>query len=207
MKRILCFGDSNTWGYYEGSRLGGGVRWTSLLQQAQYTVIEEGMNGRTTVFDDQPSPGRRGLDYLAPCLASHDPLDLVVIMLGTNDTKVMFNAPVAEIANGMGQLVKVAQTPFVYPGRVVPQLLVVSPIHVGDDIAGSMFYGSFDQSSVEKSRQLAAAYRALAEMYGCHFMDAAQFAAPAKGEAIHMDPAGHRGLAQGMAEKLREILG
>ena len=97
-KRIVCFGDSNTWGYnaLESSRYGEEIRWTGRLQRLlgeEYTVIEEAQNGRTTVWDDPIENRLAGLTYLWPCMESHSPFDLLIIMLGTNDTKLYFNVP------------------------------------------------------------------------------------------------------------------
>ena len=94
-KRILCIGDSNTWGYIPGSgeRYEKNVRWTGKLAQMlgeNYEVIEEGMNGRTTAFTDKIEPGTAALDYLYPCLISQFPLDYIIVMLGTNDTKTRY---------------------------------------------------------------------------------------------------------------------
>src|SRR3954462_1773041 len=97
MKTIVCFGDSNTWGYDPASngRFGPTNRWTGVLQTAlgsDYRVIEEGLNGRTTTVDDPIHDHRNGRHYLPPCLESHAPFDLVTIMLGTNDLKARFNS-------------------------------------------------------------------------------------------------------------------
>ena len=109
MKSVLCFGDSNTWGYDPDASLASpfpirhphDVRWTGVLARelgAGWRVIEEGQNGRTTVFEDPLTPHRKGLDYLPAALESHKPLDAVVLMLGTNDLKVIFSAPANQIA-------------------------------------------------------------------------------------------------------------
>ncbi len=110
MKKILCYGDSNTWGHIPvtGGRYGDDVRWTGVLQAALgegYRVIEEGLNGRTTVHDD-PIEGvyKNGKHYLIPCLESHRPLDLVIMMLGTNDLKMRFSLPPSDIARGVEAL-------------------------------------------------------------------------------------------------------
>ncbi|MBQ9959278.1 MAG: acylhydrolase, partial [Oscillospiraceae bacterium] len=97
-KRILCYGDSNTWGYIGGvgERFGRDVRWTGRLQTllgSDYTVIEEGLNSRTTVWDDPVEMHKNGYTYLMPCLQTHRPLDLVIIMLGTNDLERRFHVP------------------------------------------------------------------------------------------------------------------
>jgi lysophospholipase L1-like esterase len=98
MKTILCYGDSNTWGYIPGTgeRYASHVRWPGVLQNALgngYVIIEEGLCGRTTVWDDPIEEYRSGKEYLIPCLKSHAPLDLVVLMLGSNDLKMRFAAP------------------------------------------------------------------------------------------------------------------
>lgn len=95
-KRVLCFGDSNTWGYIpaSGKRHPVGIRWTTLLQEklgSDFEVIEEGLNSRTTDMNDPKHVGKNGLAYLRPCLETHDPIDLIILMLGTNDMKERFN--------------------------------------------------------------------------------------------------------------------
>lgn len=102
VKRILCFGDSNTYGYIPGGngrRYGPDVRWTGLLSawlKPECLIIEEGLPGRTTVFEDPILPGRKGSDYFYPCLWSHAPLDMLLLMLGTNDCKMRFGASAKE---------------------------------------------------------------------------------------------------------------
>ena len=112
MTTILCYGDSNTYGYnpVNGLRYPKDVRWTGVLQKLlgeQYAVIEEGCNGRTTVFEDIAEPWKAGLGYLKPCLNTHKPIDFVIMMLGSNDLKRMFHATAKEIADGAEQLVSI----------------------------------------------------------------------------------------------------
>ena len=109
MTTILCYGDSNTYGYnpVNGLRYPKDVRWTGVLQKLlgeQYAVIEEGCNGRTTVFEDIAEPWKAGLGYLKPCLNTHKPIDFVIMMLGSNDLKRMFHASAKEIADGAEHL-------------------------------------------------------------------------------------------------------
>ena len=112
VKRILCFGDSNTYGYIPGGngrRYGPDVRWTGLLSawlKPECLIIEEGLPGRTTVFEDPILPGRKGSDYFYPCLWSHAPLDMLLLMLGTNDCKMRFGASAKNIASGIEALVR-----------------------------------------------------------------------------------------------------
>lgn len=107
MKTVLCYGDSNTYGYdpSDGFRYPESVRWTCRLQKLlgdDYRIIEEGCNGRTTVFDDPIESWKNGRDYLKPCLNSHKPIDIVILMLGSNDLKETFHASAKQIAAGAG---------------------------------------------------------------------------------------------------------
>ena len=111
MKQILCFGDSNTYGLIPGTtnqRYGWGTRWTSILDDKVrtkgYRVIEEGLCGRTTVFDDPFRTERRGTEMLPAILESHRPVDTIVLMLGTNDCKSVYSATPEVIGQGIEQL-------------------------------------------------------------------------------------------------------
>ena len=143
MKNILCYGDSNTFGFtLHGGRHPYDVRWTGRLQLAlgpAYRVIEEGCGGRTTVFEDPIDLGRNGRTSLPVCLASHNPLDLVILMLGTNDMKHYFQNNAWSIGQGVAQLLHLIQTYPYAPNYSAPKVLVVSPIHIGPDVAHSLF--------------------------------------------------------------------
>ena len=111
MKTILCYGDSNTYGYDPscGLRYPENIRWTGRLAKilgSEYKIVEEGCNGRTTIFDDPIEGWKNGRDYLRPCLNSHKPVDIVIMMLGSNDMKEMFHASAEDIAYGAETLVK-----------------------------------------------------------------------------------------------------
>lgn len=214
MKHILCFGDSNTFGYNAEAadmrecRFGPDERWTGVLQQALgagYRVIEEGLGGRTTVFDEPASPGRSGLAWLLPCLQSHQPLDLVIFMLGTNDTKPLYHAPAAEIAHGMDRLLHTALDAGNYDRQVAPAVLLASPIHIDAKICSTAMAGIFDEASVQCSRQLAPLYRALAESRSCAFIDAAQLAGPGA-DGVHLNAGGHAALGRAFAAEAERLL-
>ena len=163
---ILCFGDSNTWGFdpVTKGRYPRDIRWTGVLARELgpgHHVIEEGLSGRTTVFDDPIETHRRGRDYLIPCLRSHAPLDLVIIMLGTNDVKLRFTAPAYDIAKGMASLVDIIK-------RAGSQVLLMAPPH----LARLTEFAEQFQGGTEKSKRLAAYYRAVTAEYACDFLDA-----------------------------------
>ena len=209
IRSVLCFGDSNTNGYNPENeeRWPYSVRWTGVMQEELgpgYHVIEEGLGGRTTAFEEPFIPYRRGLSALPVILETHYPLDLVIVMLGTNDCKNCYAATPEAIAEGVGRIVEEI-IGFRYPEWCpVPEVLLVSPIHIGKETwkSGCVL---FDSSSHEKSLLLARVFEEKASRLGVHFMDASLFASPGC-DNIHMDAEGHRNLGHAIAERVRSIL-
>ncbi len=210
MKTILCYGDSNTFGTNpHGGRWPETIRWTGRLQHllgAEYRVIEEGCGGRTTVWSDDLERDRNGREFLPVALASHKPLDLVILMLGTNDMKTRFQVSPREIAEGARQLAELVQHYPYGPYFPVPQVLLVSPVYIGADIENSPFPG-FDHRAIAKSHDLARWFAKAAGEQHCSFMDAAAFAHPSGTDNLHMEADSHEALADAFAARVREILG
>ena len=209
MVRILCYGDSNTWGQHApaGDRFDENTRWGSRLRTLLgdgYRVIEEGQRGRTTVWDDPVENRLAGLTYLWPCLDSHAPIDLVVIMLGTNDCKPYFGLHPQNIADGAGRLVDMVQKCNFGPGDTAPKVLLISPIRIE---ASSFYPHLFSEKEAAKSQGFPAAYEAVAERYGCAWLDAAALAQPDPADGVHLDAEGHKALAEAVAVKVKEIIG
>jgi lysophospholipase L1-like esterase len=209
VQTILCYGDSNTWGCVpaEGDeptqRYGPDERWPGVLRRDLgdgYWVVEEGLNGRTTVRDDPLEPHRNGRAFLIPCLTSHYPLDLVVVMLGTNDLKQRFGVAAAEIAAGAGILVdEILRSPTGRDGGPPGVLLVCPPPLarlVDEDFVGGP----------EKSRELAPHYAAIAEARACAFLDAGAHITTSDVDGIHLEADQHRRLGEVVAARARELL-
>lgn len=205
----MCYGDSNTFGTNpHGGRWPREVRWTGKLQQLlgdQYYVIEEGCGGRTTVWDDDLELFKNGRKSLPVALATHKPIDLVIIMLGTNDCKTRFQALPCDIAEGVRQLAELVQT---YPygeWYEIPEVLIVSPIHIGDNIENSVFTG-FDMIASKKSRQFSAEMLKVAKAQKCYFLDASEYAEPSTYDSLHMESNSHEALAIAVYEKVISII-
>lgn len=206
-KRILVFGDSNTYGSDSstGGRYGREVRYPTRLQTllgAEYTVIEEGLGGRTCVFDDPLLEGLSGIHYLMPCMLSHMPIDVLVIMLGTNDTKERFGCTAFSIARGMVRLVKKAIS--VEAWRTVPNILVLCPAPILPcyfTTTDGMGPGC-DVKMAELPQKYA---ELLAGIPGVRFLDAGTIEgvenAPIDG--MHLSADAHLKLATALAEILR----
>lgn len=209
-KRILCFGDSNTWGAVpeEGTRYPEELRWTGVLQRElgeDYQIIEEGYCGRTTVFED-PIEGRlSGVRYFGPCCDSHSPLDLIILMLGTNDLKQRFGVEARTIAFGIQRYLDVLQiTPM---AGTKPKVLLASPILIDPSYKNNpLFYDMFGENGVERSRRLAEAYEEFAKGAGIAFFNSALYGQASERDGVHMEMESHERLGRALAEKVRELL-
>jgi len=215
MKSVLCFGDSNTWGYDPDASFGAPfprrhpphVRWTGVLAAElgpEWRVIEEGQNGRTTVHDDPFGVARNGRDYLPACLESQQPLDVVVLMLGTNDLKAVHSLPAGEIATGAGVLARLILQSTAGPRNTAPKLLVVGPpaadpfTHLPD--LAEKFAGA-----EAKAQRFPVLYRALANQLGAAFLDAQAHTTPSPIDGLHLDATSHTTLGQAIAAAVRQL--
>lgn len=207
MNSILCFGDSNTYGLIPGTkeRYGYGVRWTSILSEnlkdKNYRVIEEGLCGRTTIFDDATRIGRKADGVFSIVLESHNPIELVIIMLGTNDCKSEYNASPEIIGSGVDKLINQAKA-------IVPnaKILLVSPIALGDGVWENEFDPEFNEASVDVSKALKKIYGDIARKEKVEFLAASEYVGPCEIDREHLDEAGHKKFGQVITEKVSEIL-
>jgi lysophospholipase L1-like esterase len=209
-RTIVCYGDSNTHGTdaIDGTRLPRDVRWPGVMRRLlgeDDEVIEEALGGRTTVFDAPFSPGRNGRDYLLPCLWSHEPVDLVIIMLGTNDLKVIHGVTANEIAVGAGALVDLARQSLAGPGDTPPAVILVAPVPLDEPTDRSAVWGF--EAARDESRRLANAYRIIAAGRGIAFFDAGSVATVDPRDGIHLDAEAHRAIGTALAPLVRETLG
>ena len=196
MKTVLCYGDSNTYGYIPiiGTRYPKDVRYPGRLQMLlgdEYTVIEEGCNGRTTIYEDQEDGWKNGLDYLKPCLNSHKPVDIMTIMLGSNDLKASFGLSAEKIAYGAGVLVDTVKEFTKLKQGFVQKIILISPPEIGEDIRESSFYQRFYEDAIERSREFGKYYKNIADAKGCIFLDAAKIVRPSKEDSLHLTAEGH----------------
>ena len=196
MSTVLCYGDSNTYGYVPetGMRYPRNVRYPGRLQMLlgdDYTVIEEGCNGRTTIYDDPIDGWKNGMDYLRPCLNSHKPVDIVILMLGSNDLKATFKLSARDIADGAAALVEVIRSFTEEKQGFIPKT--------------SPFYGAFYEDAVARSREFPGYYKEVAERYGCIFFNAAEHIYPSETDSLHLTPEGHKILAERLCDIVKSI--
>lgn len=214
-KRILCFGDSLTWGWVPVAdgmpteRFPREVRWTGVLADQLgdgHVVIEEGLSARTTNLDDPLDPRLNGAAYLPSCLASHLPLDLVILMLGTNDTKAYFDRSPLDIGLGMSLLVTQVLTSGGGVGTtyLAPQVLVMAPPPLAP--TPHPWFQLIFGGSQEKTAQLAQVYSAMASFVKVPFFDAGSAIATEGVDGVHFTEQNNRDLGVALAEQVRGLL-
>ncbi len=208
MKSIVCFGDSNTWAYFpggNGKRYPHEKRWTSVLAEelgSGYTVIPEGLNGRTTVFDDPLTGNKSGVKHLDVVLASHYPIDLIIIMLGTNDLKDRFNIRASGIAKGAGRLVEVVKKSTAGINGNSPGILLVCPPPIVD----APVYREEFLGGIEKSRELKKEFKKLANIYNVPVFFAEDYLESSSDDGIHWTEEGHKKFGTEIAGILKDIV-
>jgi lysophospholipase L1-like esterase len=204
---ILCFGDSNTFGQRSevGGRWPADVRWTGRLQKLLgngYSVIEEGLGGRTTDLDDPGRTDCNGRTYFQPCLRSHSPLDMVVIMLGTNDLKTKFDRVTEDVATALGGYIDNVEHTAWTRASGVPAILLVSPIYLdATKPAFTTLSSDYDTNSARKSRELSAAIHRIANKRKALFVDAATVAR-AGDDGTHLSLDSHEPFSKLIAQEI-----
>ncbi len=216
-KTILCYGDSNTYGYdpRDGLRYSADVRWTGVLAELMgdsCRIIEEGCNGRTCAHTPAEEEWKDGRPYLKACLNSHKPIAGVVLMLGSNDLKREFAARPETLAEGIGWMMRTIADFLQLKQGSVPYILVVSPPRIAEGITASAFADSFEEDAAPRSQKLAGLYEKAAFDYAqetmnpCGFLDAASLIEPSEIDSLHLDPEAHRILGTAIAQTLRAFL-
>jgi lysophospholipase L1-like esterase len=207
-KSVLCFGDSNTWGYIPltAGRLPRAERWPGILQKSlgeSYYVIEEGLNGRSTVFDEPFREGRNARTTILTILESHAPLDLLIIMLGTNDLKHHLNASAHESARGISALLQIATNSTTCFSKGSPKVLVIAPPSFGNmsELMTHHFKGA-----LARSAELPAQYEQSCAQFDCSFIDCNQVVTVAE-DGIHLNAKGHLKLALALAPIVNDLIG
>ena len=209
MRTVMAFGDSLTWGTDAANQRRHAFenRWPNVMQAELGTavhVVAEGLGGRTTMFDHpEPHVDRNGANALPILLGSHNPLDLVIVMLGTNDLKPELCGRVSGAEKGMDRLIDlIASYPYNW-NAPAPQVLIVSPPHLCTKADGN---GPDGGRVIAESEKLAPAYAALAARRGVEFWDAARVAKASPADGVHLDAANTRAIGQGLAQVVRSSL-
>lgn len=212
-RRILCYGDSNTWGWMPGAgtRYDESVRWPKVLQAKlgdEYEVIEMGQNARTTVWDNPVHQEKNGYKNFVATMDCCFPLEMVIIMLGTNDAMEIFGTNGYHIAIGAGNVAKLALTSAFGIDGKAPEVLLVCPTPITEAYKGeplmNAFYGT---GAVERSANVGDYLEDIAKDLGCHYIDAGKIIKASDIDGVHLMPEEHAKMAEAMYEQVKAIIG
>lgn len=208
---IVCYGDSNTWGHnpLNGNRFIKNERWPGILQGIMKSdnIIEEGLCGRCASFLDTVKPYRHAISSLRMIMDSHQPIDIIIMMLGTNDLKACFNPNAIAITSGIKEMLHTLQNPAFYNVHMKPpKVLLIAPPHIHECYKGiERTKEQFNQQSLEVSHKLASYYQELADACHCYFLDASLYAQASTIDGVHMDTENHQALAEAIYKKINSI--
>lgn len=203
LKKILCFGDSNTYGYIpnNGARYDKNTRWTgvlSLLSHGKFEIIEGGCNNRTAFAANPAGKIFTGYEILPELLT--DDFDAVVLAIGINDTQFLYNLSSIEIASGVEKLINIVKVK-----SPQAKILLVAPSILTEDVLNGNFACLFDRTSIEKSRQLPLLYQKIAEKQNIEFLDLNSVAKTSSLDGLHYAPEQHLKIAQAIFTILSEL--
>lgn len=203
MKKIVCYGDSNTFGYNpkDASRFDENTRWTSILQDIlknEYEIINAGMCDRTG-FVNNPN----GFEFSAPqhfpdFISKSENIDILILWIGTNDLQFQYDINVDEIQNGLEELIKLAKTKS-------KKVVIILPVELDERILQGYFRCQFDETSVEKSKIVGKFYKTLANIYGCEIFDVNEFVKPSDTDGLHYDKNSHKIIANKLADFISRL--
>jgi len=212
-KRIVCYGDSNTWGFIGGkrTRYDEDTRWTGRLQNmlgSGYAVVEAGLSGRTTIYDNPFNPPTNGYAHMAPILLSAAPVDLLILMLGTNDFQTNIASSALDTARAVQfMLAEAKKLAANRPGEEM-KILLIAPAAMDEIRLERKFpLDSIDAKGIQSSKELGGYLKEVAQLNGYPFIDANDYIRPGEADGTHWDAEGHAKMADVIYQKVKEILG
>jgi len=203
MKKILCYGDSNTFGFNpkDGSRFDEKTRWTALLQAnlgTDYQVIEEGGCDRTGFVNNPKGFLFSAQRHFTKILSRTEEFDLIVLSIGTNDLQFQYDIKFGAVEKGLEKLIQIAQ-------KHTNNIILIPPVVLNEKILDGFFSCQFDETSIVKSKKIGKIYKQLANVYSCKIFDINKFAQPSDDDGLHYDEASHKIIAEKLSNFIKEI--
>ncbi len=203
MKKILCYGDSNTFGYNSanGSRFSENERWTALLQNnlgSEYKVINEGACGRTAFVDDENEICPSALRHFPKIIAETKDIDILILAIGTNDLQFKYDVSFGQIENSLEKLVKTAK-------NYVKQIILIPPVVLTADVLKGSFSSQFNKTSIAKSEKVGEIYKKLSDSYRLNYFDFNEYTKPSQNDGLHFDKNGHKIIADKLSDYIRNF--
>ena len=205
MKKILCIGDSNTYGYIPGTgkRYSKSERWSGILSEllTDFEVIEEGMNNRKGFFSAPESLEFCGVKYLPVCLQKHKNIDICILALGTNDSQFFFNLNSNNAEKGLQTLIDCIRN-----ANQNTKIIIVPPVKITENILKTHFSMMFDKSSIEKIYEIFPIFKEIAMKNNCLYLDFNEFVQPSEIDGLHYEKEPHKIIAQTLAELIIKVM-
>ena len=203
MKNIICYGDSNTFGYNpkDNSRFDEDIRWTAVLQKKlgkEYHVINEGMCNRTGFVDNPEGFLFSAQKHFPKMISEIDIVDILILAIGTNDLQAQYDISIEAIEKGLRNLIKSAKTK-------VKRIIVIPSVILSEKILEGFFKLQFNETSIEKSRKVGSLYRTMAKLNHCEIFDINEFAHPSEFDGLHYDKNSHKIIAEKLTEFIKKI--
>ena len=198
MKKIICYGDSNTFGYNpkDGSRFDENTRWTSILQKelgAEYEVINEGICDRTGFVNNPKGEVFSSPKHFPKFITESENIDILILWIGTNDLQFQYNIGIESIENGLENLIKLAETK-------AKKIIIAPPVILNEQILQGAFNYQFDETSIVKSREVSTVYQKLANDYDCEYFNVNEFVKPSNPDGLHYDEDSHKIIAKKLSQ-------
>lgn len=202
MKKIICYGDSNTFGFNpkEGSRYDKNIRWTGLLSAilgSDYEIKEEGCNNRTAFFENSDGLLQSGQSYLVHCLEKHQDFDIFILALGTNDLQKFYDINEQVVLEGLKNLISKIST-----CNPKARIILVSPVLLNEAVLKGPFSFQFSEKSIVASNRIQNIYNAFAEENGLELVDLNKVVSPSSFDGLHFDTKEHKIIAEKLAEQI-----
>ena len=203
MKKIICYGDSNTFGFNpkDGSRFDENTRWPAILQkntETEYEVINEGMCDRTGFVNNPKGFLFSAQKHFPKLILKSEDIDLLIIWLGTNDLQFQYDISIGAIEKGLENLIKLAQPK-------AKNIIIIPPVVLSEKVLEGFFNFQFDQTSIIKSRKIGRIYRQITNAYHCNYFDINKFTTPSDLDGLHYDKKSHKIIADILTEYCKMV--
>ena len=203
MKKIVCYGDSNTFGFVPaiGTRFDESIRWTGILAQkfkTEYDVVEEGANNRTGCSDNPAGFLYSAQRHFPKIIAKQKDVEILILSIGSNDLQYQYDISLKNFERGIENLIQIAQ-------KYVRNIILIPSIILDENVLKGMFNVQFDETSISKSKKYGKVYKKLADLYGCRVFDINEFARPSSKDGLHYDEESHRIIAEKLEKFIRKL--
>jgi len=203
MKKILCYGDSNTYGYNptDGARFDNTIRWTAILQKnlgSDFEVINEGECDRTGFVDNDKGFLFSAQRHFPKIIKKTKDIDLLILAIGTNDLQFKYNLTIHQFENGLEKLIVTAK-------NYVKRIIIIPPVVLDNNVLEGYFNYQFDETSISKSKKIGKIYRKLSNIYGLNYFDLNEFVKPSNTDGLHYDSEGHKIISTKLCTYVKSI--